>query len=105
MSYTNENIFSELASYFGPVFTLIVVFSVLLIFVQLRFPLTYKQMLFIGAFTMLLTFQLYSIQSNLNEAFEISHTQGTTIKIIAIYLIQIALITLTFLKDKQKQTN
>ena len=39
MSYTNENIFSELASYFGPVFTLIVVFSVLLIFVQFRFPL------------------------------------------------------------------
>ena len=102
MSYTNENIFSELASYFGPVFTLIVVFSVLLIFVQFRFPLTFKQMLFIGAFTMLLTFQIYSIQSNLNQAFEISHTQATTIKMIAIYLIQIVLIVWTFLKNKKK---
>jgi uncharacterized membrane protein len=102
MSITNESIFSELASYFGPVFTLIVVFSVLLIFVQMRFPLTYKQMLFIGAFTMLLTFQIYSIQSKLNETFEITHTLATTIKVIAIYLIQIALIIWAFLKDKKK---
>lgn len=99
MVYESES-YKELLGYFDPIFTLLIVFSVLMIFVQLRFPMRAKHMLFVGAFTLLITFQITAIFGNINALFDIERTTANTVKIYSVYLIQFALIIWTFYKEK-----
>lgn len=94
------NEFAKFTTYFEPLYTFLVVFSVLMIFIQWRFPLTSKQMLFIGVFVTILTLQISAVQAQILAPFELARPTSDTIKLFSVIAIQVALIIFTFYKNR-----
>ncbi len=85
-----------------PLYTTITVFSALLLLASLKFELPAKIMLFIGAFTILISTQLFLITSILENELHANGATKHTILFITIIILQIIIILLSFIREKKK---
>ena len=85
-----------------PLYTTIAVFSALLLIASLKFKVPAKIMLFIGAFTILLSAQLFFITGILEVELNANGATKHTILFTMIIILQIVNIVLTFVREKKK---
>ena len=85
-----------------PLFTLMLLFSGLFVIVLLRFTMKAKIMLFIGAFIILVSAQLYMIGGILADELNLTGSSKNFYFFIAIVVIQVGLILFAFMKEKKK---
>ncbi|MER2047021.1 MAG: acyl-CoA dehydrogenase [Solibacillus sp.] len=104
MTFTYENFAKDgTLTLLDPLFTLLLIFSVLFIIVLLGFSINPKIMLFIGALIILLSAQLQSIAGILADELNLASSSKNFYIFIAIVVIQLGLIVFAFVKDKKKK--
>lgn len=86
-----------------PLYLLILLFSALLVLAFLRFNVSSKYMLFVGAFTILMTAQLHIINGILADELNLSGSSKNFYFFIATCVIQVGLIIFSFIKEKKNK--
>lgn len=85
-----------------PLYTTIAVFSALLLLASLKFEVPAKIMLFVGAFTILLSAQLLFITGILEDELNANGASKHMYLFITISILQIVNIVLAFVREKKK---
>jgi FlaA1/EpsC-like NDP-sugar epimerase len=99
--YTNLITDSQL-TVLDPLYTTIAVFSALLLLASLKFEVPTKIMLFVGAFTILLSAQLFFITGILEDELNANGATKHMVFLISIIILQIVTIVLAFVREKKK---
>ena len=99
--YTNLITDSQL-TVLDPLYTTIAVFSALLLLASLKFEVPAKIMLFVGAFTILLSAQLLFITGILEDELNANGSSKHMYLFITISILQIVNIVLAFIREKKK---
>ena len=104
MNFTYENFAKDgILTLLDPLFTLILIFSALFVIVLIRFDINAKIMLFVGAFIILISAQLLSIDGILADELNLGGSSKNFYFFIAIAVIQVGLIVFAFVKEKKKK--
>lgn len=85
-----------------PLYTTIAVFSALMLLASLKYEVPAKIMLLIGAFTILLSTQLYFITGILEDELNVNGATKHMIFFILIIILQVLNIVLAFVREKKK---
>lgn len=90
---------------FDPLYTTIVVFSVLILFALVKFNVPAKIMLFIGAFTIIITLQLSMIEGILVDELTLNGSSKTTILMVLAIILQLSAIIFAFIRNKKQKAS
>ncbi len=85
-----------------PLYTTIAVFSALMVLASLKFAVPAKIMLLVGAFTILLSAQLFFITGILEDELNANGATKHLIFFVSIIILQIVTIVLAFVREKKK---
>ena len=87
-----------------PLFTIIVIFSALLLFAVYKFTPPAKVMLFVAAFTLIVSAQLVTIGGILADELNLGGSSKNTTLFIITCVLQVAVIILAFYREKKHRT-
>ena len=86
-----------------PLFTTIAVFSALLLLASIKFEVPAKIMLFVGAFTILISAQLFLVTGILEDELNANGATKHMVLFVATVILQIVTIVFAFIREKKKQ--